>query len=414
MNMKDFGKYLIIPTRTYEPGYLDEMKRLEWIFIIIRWLWVPVVFIMAWLHQPAETALMYYIGGSLNLVNAAATLLNLMIKTPRAQHVLGFYSLAIDMLFAWSIIFVFARDFYTAAYAIFVYVIIEAAIRQGLAGSIGMVLIFIGGLYGVFQYRDAAFGVRFSVSGYAFWCTLMSIVGIAIGMIIHEAKRRRRQSERYLRVNALLTERQRIARDLHDTVLKTLQGLSLEAHALSARSELIEADIRDTARYMEEVCNRTSREIREVILDLRQDDISAGIRTILQKEAETWSRTTGIPYDFSMSGFDTFTQPEMTRQLANILTEALDNVRRHSGASSVRLSLAVGNNTLKLEIADNGHGFEPDAKHPEELVASGHLGIAGMKERAGILNGNCLVKSSPGGVTVMVEIPLARSRSALL
>lgn len=414
MNIRELGRYLIIPARSYEASYHVEMKRLEWIFIGVRWLWVPLIFILAWLHHPVDTSIMFYLAGGLSLFNAAATVLNVVIKKARGQNVLGIYSLAVDTLFAWGIILIFARDFYTAAYAGFVYIIIEAAIRQGLAGSVGMALLFIAGLYGTYLYREAAFGVRFSVSGYVFWCTLMTIVGLAVGTIVHEGQRRRRQSERYLRANALLTERQRIARELHDTVLKTLQGLSLEARALGTRSNIPPGELRETARYIEDVCSRTSREIREVILDLRNEDTTEGLKKILKKQLDEWSSASGIPHTFTVLGIDPFIPAETTRHLQNILAEALDNIRQHAGATAVDVAISIREGKLHMEVTDNGRGPGVDLTTTEQLVSGGHLGIAGMKERAGLLGGALEIHSNGTGTTVVLSIPLRNGRAGIL
>lgn len=196
MKLRDFGRYLLIPPPGDQPEhYLYEMKRLEWIFVGVRWMWVPIVFLMAWLHNPSSATAMQIMGGVLGLCNAVASLLNLRIRKLGAQRALGVAMFIVDTLIAWGIILLFAHEFYTAAYAGFVFVIIEAAIRYSLVGSLSMIFVFALGLYGAFAYRDVAFGVRFSTSGYAFWTALMSIVAIAIGLIVHEGRRQRQQSE---------------------------------------------------------------------------------------------------------------------------------------------------------------------------------------------------------------------------
>jgi signal transduction histidine kinase len=88
----------------------------------------------------------------------------------------------------------------------------------------------------------------------------MFIVAISVGSIVTESARIRRLSERRLKDNALISERNRVSRELHDTILKTLQGLSFEARAFS---KVVPATIlKQKTRYFEEVCNRTSHEIR--------------------------------------------------------------------------------------------------------------------------------------------------------
>jgi signal transduction histidine kinase len=358
VRFKDIGSYLIIPAMADAPGrYLGETKRLEWIFIIVRWLWVPIVFLLAWLHHPAQANMMLILGGAVAVINAAACVFNLRIKQPHPQQALGMVMLILDTLLAWGIILVFVRDFYTAAYAGFVYIILEAAIRFGLAGSLSMAGFFMLALYSAFLYREVAFDVRFSVSGYVFWVVLMAIVAVAAGTIVHEGKRQRALSERRLRENTLLTERHRIARELHDTVLKTLQGLSLEARALGSRGGKSTPSVRETAAYIEEVCSRTSREIREVIFDLRREENAAGIGSQLANMLDEWSKTSGVVGEFSLSGQDVVLPPEPIRQFRNIVAEALTNVRLHADASRVRITLNISPEALNIEISDNGRGL---------------------------------------------------------
>jgi len=403
MRLRDLGSYLIIPAQADQPErYLYELKRLEWIFIAVRWVWVPIVFLMAWLHHPAQTDLMIVLGGVLGLCNIIACLLNIRIKTPDAQRVLGLTMLVIDTLLAWGVILVFVRDFYTAAYAGFVYIILEAAVRFGIFGSLTMALVFILGLYGAFLYREAAFGVRFSTSGYAFWTALMTIVSVAVGMIVHEGRRQRRQSEIYLKENTLLSERHRIARDLHDTVLKTLQGLSLEARALGHKMP----SAKETAQYVEEVCSRTSREIREVIFDLRSENVEEGIGSQISRMLADWSKTTGITGEFNLTGQDIGLPPEPVRQLRNIVSEALTNIQRHAGASRVQINLDISRDTLNIEISDNGRGIGKSTDELHSFVSEGKLGIAGMKERVELLGGSFSLSSDRTGTIVKFSVPV--------
>ena len=407
-NLRDLGQSLFIQPPGDQPErYLREMKRLEWIFIGVRWVWVPIVFLMAWLHHPAQAELMIVLGGVLGLCNIVACLLNIRIKTIGAQRVLGMAMLAIDTLLAWGIILVFVRDFYTAAYAGFVYIILEAAVRFGIIGSLSMVLVFILGLLGAFLYREAAFGVRFSTSGYAFWTALMSIVSVAVGMIVHEGRKQRRQGEIYLRENTLLTERHRIARDLHDTVLKTLQGLSLEARALGNRTASTPS-VKETARYIEQVCSRTSREIREVIFALRSEATATGIGEQISRMLDEWGKAAGIESDFELSGDDAILPPEPARQVRNIVSEALTNIQRHAAASHVRVTISISGGTLNIEINDNGHGIGRSVDDLQVFVAEGKLGIAGMKERVELLGGRFSLSSDQCGTRINLYAPVSQ------
>src|SRR3972149_6509472 len=124
MKLKDLGRYLFVRRPTVRTHRCTPPRiPLVWILIAVGWVWGPVVFLMAWLHRPAETPLMLALGGALAFGNIVALLLNTRIRTPGAQRALGMGMLAVDTVLAWGIILVFVGDFYTAAYAGFIYIV---------------------------------------------------------------------------------------------------------------------------------------------------------------------------------------------------------------------------------------------------------------------------------------------------
>jgi len=408
LKLRNISQYLLVqPENGCPERCLHEMKQLEWILISVRWLWVPVVFLMAWLHEPISETIMCWMGVGLGFFNMIACLLNVKITGLTSQRALGIISLIFDVLFTWGFIFLFAHEFYTAAYAVFVYIIIGASIRYGLTGSLISALLFAIGLYCAYTYRDLMFDVRFSNSGYAFWTVLMFIVAISVGAIVSEGKRQRRQSENYLKENILLSERQRIARDMHDIVLKTLQGLSLEARALGNRATS-EPSVKETAQYIEEVCSRTSREIREVIFALRSDAVSTAIGAQISGMLDEWSKNTGIASDFVLSGEDVILPDEPTRQVRDIFAEALMNIQRHASASHVSIVINISSGEMAMEIRDDGHGIGRSMDDLPAFVTEGKLGIAGMKERAELLGGRFFVNSDQGGTRINLRLPVAQ------
>jgi len=205
--------------------YLKENKRLEWIFLAFRWVWVLLIFLMDWLHHPTSHIDMLWAGVALALVNGLGSVLNAGIKSMRAQRWLAITMLLTDAVFAWWIIFFFVNDFYTAAYASFIYVIVEGALRFGLAGSLAMGVSFVAGLFAAYEYRRIEFGVRFSYTGFAYWASLMSLVALALGLAVNEWRKQRRESERYQIENAVLMERQRIAGQINADNITELEGM---------------------------------------------------------------------------------------------------------------------------------------------------------------------------------------------
>jgi signal transduction histidine kinase len=408
MKFINFGSYLLVPDRADRPDtYLRETKRLEWIFIAVRWLWVPIIFLLAMLHHPSSRLLLCGIGIVLGIVNIVATILNTRITTVKAQQRLGLAMLLIDIVFGWAVIFQFVRNFDTAAYAGFAYIIIEAAIRFGLSGSMIMAGVFIVGLFAAYRYTESTFGEPFNIAGYLTWILLMILAALVVGTIINEGRRQSALSERYLREKTLLSERHRMARELHDTVLKTLQGLSLEARALGNRDVGVSA-VKETAKFIEDVCNRTSREIREVIFDLRSEGAMAGIGAQISKMQEDWSRITGTKTEHTLSGKDVALPPETTRHVRKIVSEALNNIQHHSEASSVKIAIGTSEEEVHIRISDNGHGIGRNIDDLSAFVTEGRLGIAGMRERAELLSGHLTISSDQNGTQVYFNVPIPK------
>ena len=104
---------------------------------------------------------------------------------------LGIVMLSIDAIIASGVILQFVEDFNTAAYAVFAYIIIQAAIRFELVGSLSALMFFILGLCGAYLYRKAVYDLPFSYTGYAYWTTLMAVIAISIGIIVRIIKHQR-------------------------------------------------------------------------------------------------------------------------------------------------------------------------------------------------------------------------------
>ncbi len=199
-------------------------------------------------------------------------------------------------------------------------------------------------------------------------------------------------------------ERQRMARELHDTLAQGLAGLILQleaadAHVSSGRPEKAQAIIQQAMGR----ARSTLGEARRAIDDLRGDradppNLVAGI----EDEAQRFSRSTGIPCEIQSAGLPGLS--ESTREhLQRIVAESLSNVARHAQAGRVTVRLWGEGDTFRLEIADDGIGLDPQAA----FAAPGHYGLLGMRERARLLGGALSIDGAPGqGTIVRVEIPL--------
>lgn len=392
---------------------IREMKRAESMFIGTRWFAAAIILAIPWLHHPSSRVAMMMIASLYALGNVAAYLINPRITTIRAQRVFSAYGLALDALTAWGGMFLFAWDKHTSAYAGFVFVIIEGSIRFGLAGSLSMALVFAGGLYGAYTYRLAAYDIEFTTSGYAFWTTLMLVVSLPIGLIVQGWNRERTQNERLLREKTLLAERNRIARELHDDVFKTLQGLALSARALKQSASSRSPSVEQSAAYIEQICQRTSSEIRDTIFDLRSGEEAESVGSWLPRMLEEWKKSTGIPVEFRMTGDDLTLPPTLSDNMRKAVSEALTNIQRHASASHVRAELKVTNGQLDIELADDGRGIKYSIDDIPMLLSQGKLGIAGIKERVELTGGQLAISGSNGkGTRVRLSLPIEAAAAA--
>lgn len=191
-------------------------------------------------------------------------------------------------------------------------------------------------------------------------------------------------------------ERQRMARELHDTLAQGLTGITLQLEA--ARGHLDRGnDVRALAIVDQALgsARSTLASSRQAIDDLRRnpDDLASEIGS----RAARFTRETGIRSTVEIGGEAPL--PVETREhLLRVLDEALTNAERHAEAEHVLVQFTDGAGGLSLQVTDDGHGFDPDAER------SGHYGLIGMRERAALIGGELIVESRPGRTAVRLEV----------
>lgn len=228
---------------------------------------------------------------------------------------------------------------------------------------------------------------------------------------------------REARQAAVMRERQRLARDLHDAVSQALSSISLMSQSIVPAWRRDPAEGERRARRIEELARLAFAEMRALLRELRPDSpVDQGLNTIdnagvadvkkmglaaaLQRFAFILApQTPSIRLDFGAYR----PQPSLLEErLYLICREALSNAIRHSGADRLDVSAAVDADILKLSIQDNGRGFDAVAR--AEVTANSPeqgIGLQTMSERAAALGGVCEVQSQPGrGTNVCIRIPL--------
>lgn len=191
----------------------------------------------------------------------------------------------------------------------------------------------------------------------------------------------------------LQNERQRMARELHDTLAQGVAGLVLQLEAVKAH---LSADRKERASSIVEQAllraRATLSESRAAIDDLRS--APTNLSESIQEKINRFTQSTGIPCDLEISVNENRFSNEVTNHALNILSEALANITRHAQAKHVKIKILIQNEKLELNIQDDGIGFDVN----QEI--NGHYGLLGMKERARLANGNLVVESNQQGTRI--------------
>lgn len=194
----------------------------------------------------------------------------------------------------------------------------------------------------------------------------------------------------------VVEERNRLARDLHDSVVQTLFGLSLAAEA--ARNGAPEQ-----IAQVNELTKKALAELRSIVFELRPADLAAeGLVPTLVKHTEVLQRVFGQDIDVQVLSQRTL-DPVIELELFRIVQEAVSNALKHAHASKVRVVVDLDGVPARIEVDDDGVGFDPAAVP----VRARHLGLLSMEERAGAIGGTLKIDSAPGrGTRVAVEVVL--------
>jgi nitrate/nitrite-specific signal transduction histidine kinase len=205
---------------------------------------------------------------------------------------------------------------------------------------------------------------------------------------------------------AILSERDRIARDMHDGLAQVLGYLILNSRQLS---DLIKQDKSAQALVhlegMRETLRETYNDVRASILGLRTTaSISKGLVTWLEEYLRDYSNQTGIITELVHSPNNPFGFPPATEaQLGLIIQETLANTRKHANATHAWVRIGIDSNELWITVEDDGKGFEIGPNGPKE---DGHFGLEIMQERAQSVGASLSIRSEPGkGTRVEMRLP---------
>jgi PAS domain S-box-containing protein len=233
-----------------------------------------------------------------------------------------------------------------------------------------------------------------------------------IGVVMDVTKRKRaeralRQArERALgaRFAAILAERTRLAREIHDTLLQGFTGVGLRLVAVA--NGVTDQPTAAALREVVSLAQKTLEDARRAVWDIRSPSLAAGeFSAILRSAAEDCIRGTGLSLEYELKGPPRPVDPEVEAVVVRVAQEAITNTVKHAAARTLRVRCTYGGHRLRVSIADDGKGFTVD---PDFRGYGGHWGLLGMRERAGQIGGRLRVGSAPGqGTKVLLLVPYA-------
>jgi signal transduction histidine kinase len=220
------------------------------------------------------------------------------------------------------------------------------------------------------------------------------------------------------RLEERVAERTRIARDLHDTLLQSFQGLLLRFQTVR---ELLRTRPAEAEQILGSAIDQTAHAItegRNAVQGLRastveHNDLAAAITTLGEELAAQATGNTPVGLRVDVEGTSRTLHPIVRDEIYRIASEALRNAFRHAEAKQIEVELRYDERQLRLRVRDDGKGIEPNFLTAEGRA--GHFGLHGMHERAELIGGKVTVWSAPeSGTEIELSIPAARAYAEAL
>jgi signal transduction histidine kinase len=199
---------------------------------------------------------------------------------------------------------------------------------------------------------------------------------------------------------SIVEERNRLARELHDSVTQKLFGVTLTAESAATVIERDPKEARQQLQRLQQLAREAMEELRSLIFELRPPEVETeGLATALRKHVDVLQRVHDVEIEVDC---ETAPRDAGDPEILRVAQEALQNALRHAHAEHVDVRLTADNGHLRLAVADDGAGFDP----ADPGLRSQHLGLTSMEERARALGGRLTIASEVGkGTTVTLEVP---------
>jgi signal transduction histidine kinase len=243
---------------------------------------------------------------------------------------------------------------------------------------------------------------------------LLYPVAVAAGIAARESVERGVRTEMLLheRTEALGAERERLrmARELHDSLAKSVEGLAMSASVLPGRCEKNPTRAAELARTLAADARQAAIEARALMSDLRPDgEDELPLAEAISARAHGFAERFGVAVRCEYGGTIVEPAPGAKHELLRILGEALANAARHGQSANVGVSLTREGDAQVLRVSDDGIGLAGPVDY-DALKAGGHYGLAGMYERARAIGGSLAVEGRPdAGTVVTVSVPVVEA-----
>lgn len=278
-------------------------------------------------------------------------------------------------------------------------VVIAAAVFVGMAAGGGFSAESV-----VSAAITALLSVVFSI-WFGLWISSIVEYGKERARLLTELTAAQSQLELLHRDRGAAEERERLARDLHDTVTQSLAGLVLITERALRQSAVGDADgAQASLRTIESVAREALDESRALVARTAAVPTDDAAGRAVERLVERFRRENGAEIRLTLGDLDSATGREAQVVLLRCLQESLSNVQRHAHASRVDVSVQATEEALMLEVCDDGRGFDADAPRDG-------YGIDGMIDRVALGGGHLDLRSDDGGTRVRIRIPAATPSS---
>ncbi|MER5686422.1 histidine kinase [Streptomyces sp. NPDC002205] len=286
---------------------------------------------------------------------------------------------------------------------------------RGAAVFAALQTLIVIGVYGTDSRLEAGDATALLLPGF---CVIAGAVGVTLRNLLLRfgtASQALTETRARLAVNeAVEGERTRLAREMHDSVAKTLHGLALAADGLASSSDRMDPlTVKHQAELVARSARRAAAESRELLSDLRRDSgLDGGVDVVseLRARADDFTRRHGLTATFRMLNEAPvpLVPQVVARQLLTVASEAMENAHRHAHPTYLVVLAGVKGDVLRVSVYDDGRGLPPGTTL-DDLKRAGHFGLVGMVERAASIGARIRIGKGKAakGTEVRLELPVA-------